>query len=272
MKSASDRGVSATSREILANRLSRANRACAYAVAFDLRRRPELPLNDRLNHSFWAGRRSVSTVAHFNTKDRILGAAEELFAQFGFSGTSLRQVTSRADVNIAAVNYHFGSKENLVNEVFRRRLDELSQKRLSALKDALQADPAGLEGILAAFIEPALALTFDRQGGAAFVRVLARAYAEKNDRLRKFLSDNHGHVPRAFAKALTAALPGLGKEELYWRLDFTAGALTYAMADFGLIKRPSGVSEKAHCEKASAALIRFAAAGLRADAAAAAKP
>lgn len=270
MKSASDRGVSGTSREILANRLSRANgssrmrvRLTAGAARATLKRSFESPVSD------W--RRSVSTVAHFNTKDRILGAAEELFAQFGFSGTSLRQVTSRADVNIAAVNYHFGSKENLVNEVFRRRLDELSLKRLSALKDALQADPADLEGILGAFVEPALALTLDRQGGAAFVRVIARAYAEKNDRLRKFLSDNYGHVLRAFAKALAAALPELGKEELYWRLDFTAGALTYAMADFGLIKRPSGVSEKAHCGKASRALIRFAAAGLRADASAPSK-
>ena len=96
------------------------------------------------------------------------------------------------------------------------------------------------------------------------MRVIARAYAEKNDRLRKFLSDNYGHVLREFAKAIGAALPELAKEDLYWRLDFTAGALTYAMADFGLIKRPAGVSEKAHCEKASRALIRFAAAGLRA--------
>ena len=81
--------------------------------------------------------------AHFNTKDRILGAAEELFAQFGFAGTSLRQVTSRADVNIAAVNYHFGSKENLVNEVFRRRMDEMSERRLSLLRLALEEKPGG---------------------------------------------------------------------------------------------------------------------------------
>ncbi|HKY88129.1 MAG TPA: TetR family transcriptional regulator, partial [Pseudorhodoplanes sp.] len=67
---------------------------------------------------------------HFSTKERILSAAESLFAQFGFTGTSLRQVTSRADVNLAAVNYHFGSKENLVNEVFRRRMDDMSQARL----------------------------------------------------------------------------------------------------------------------------------------------
>jgi AcrR family transcriptional regulator len=201
---------------------------------------------------------------HFSTKERLLTAAEDLFAQFGFAGTSLRQVTTRADVNIAAVNYHFGSKENLVNEVFRRRLDELSQKRLAALAAAREANPDNLEAILAAFIEPALALTLDRHGGSAFVRVLARAYAEKNERLRKFLSDNYGHVLREFAKAIVELVPNLGKEELYWRLDFIAGALTYAMADFGLIKRPGNVSERTHCQRSAQALIRFAAAGLRA--------
>jgi len=206
---------------------------------------------------------------HFSTKERILGAAESLFAQFGFSGTSLRQVTSQADVNIAAVNYHFGSKENLINEVFRRRLDELSEKRLAALGKVLERNALGpasgqLDALLAAFIEPALALTLDRQGGSAFVRVLARAYAEKNERLRKFLSDNYGHVLRQFSKAIGACVPELGKEELYWRLDFIAGALTYAMADFGLIRRPPAMSEKAHCQRAAEALIRFASAGLRA--------
>ncbi|MDQ3288737.1 MAG: TetR family transcriptional regulator [Pseudomonadota bacterium] len=205
----------------------------------------------------------MASTARFSTKDRILGAAEELFAQFGFSGTSLRQVTSRADVNIAAVNYHFGSKENLVNEVFRRRMDDMSAQRLSALKIAVQQHPGELEPILAAFVEPALALAQDRHGGGAFVRVVARAYAEKNDSLRKFLSDHYGHVLREFAKAIAADLPDLSKEALYWRLDFLAGALTYAMADFGLIKRPSGVSEAAHRERAARELIRFAAAGFK---------
>ena len=203
------------------------------------------------------------STTHFNTKDRILGAAEELFAQFGFAGTSLRQVTSHADVNIAAVNYHFGSKENLVNEVFRRRMDEMSEQRLSRLRDAVENNPGKLEPILAAFIQPALALTLDRHG-SAFVRVLARAYAEKNDRLRKFLSDNYGQVLREFAKALAPCLPELAKEDMYWRMDFIAGALTYAMADFGLIKRPAAMSEKAFADKTAQALIRFGVAGLRA--------
>ncbi|MEF9977687.1 MAG: TetR/AcrR family transcriptional regulator [Thermomonas sp.] len=206
------------------------------------------------------------TLPHFSTKDRILYAAEELFAQQGFASTSLRQVTSRADVNIAAVNYHFGSKENLVNEVFRRRMDDMSRERLAALQRAIQAHPGELEPILAAFVEPALAMAQDRHGGGAFIRVIARAYAESNDSLRKFLSDQYGHVLREFAKALAGCVPGLGKEALYWRLDFLSGALTYAMADFGLIKRPAGVSEGTHRQRAAKALIRFAAAGFQADA------
>ncbi len=202
---------------------------------------------------------------HFSTKERILGAAETLFAQHGFAGTSLRQVTSRADVNLAAVNYHFGSKENLINEVFRRRMDEMSQARMQALEAArLLEMPARLPAVLAAFIEPALALTLDRQGGSAFVRVLARAYAEKNERLRKFLSDNYGTVLREFSRALAECLPDISKEQLYWRLDFVAGALTYAMADFGSIRRPAGVSDKTHCQRAATELVAFAVAGLKA--------
>lgn len=203
-------------------------------------------------------------ITQFSTKDRILGAAEELFAQQGFAGTSLREVTSRADVNIAAVNYHFGSKENLVNEVFRRRMDEMSARRLQALRTAVEDQPGQLEPVLGAFIEPALALAQDRHGGGAFIRVIARAYAEKNDTLRKFLSDQYGHVLREFGKAIAACVPGLSKEELYWRLDFVSGALTYAMADFGMIKRPAGASEATHRERAARELIRFAAAGLKA--------
>jgi len=201
---------------------------------------------------------------HFSTKDRILAAAESLFAEHGFAATSLRQVTGRADVNLAAVNYHFGSKDNLVHEVFRRRLDQLSARRLEALKAALAGPAPRLEPVLGAFIRPALALTLDRGGGAAFVRVLARAFAEKNEGLRRFLSDNYGHVLREFARALAQELPALDKEHLYWRLDFIAGALTYAMADFGLIKRPPGTTERAHCERAADELVAFAAAGLRA--------
>ena len=175
---------------------------------------------------------------NFSTRERILGVAETLFARHGFAGASLRQVTAAANVNLAAVNYHFGSKENLIEEVFRRRLDELNRHRLAALATQSPPNPEHqLEDVLDAFIRPALELSMDDAGGAAFVRVLARAYAEHDERLRKFLSDNYGHVLREFAAAFAPLLPHLSKEELYWRLDIVTGALTYAMADFGMIKR-----------------------------------
>ena len=202
----------------------------------------------------------------FSTRERILGVAETLFARHGFAGASLRQVTAAAKVNLAAVNYHFGSKESLIEEVFRRRLDELNRHRLAALA-LVEAKPEHrLEDVLDAFIRPALEQSMDSAGGAAFVRVLARAYAEHDERLRKFLSDNYGHVLREFAGAFSALLPLLPKEELYWRLDIVAGALTYAMADFGMIKRRGATSEATHRERAAEHLIRFAAAGLRAEA------
>ncbi len=204
------------------------------------------------------------THPHFSTKERILSAAEELFARHGFQGASLRQVTASANVNLAAVNYHFGSKDNLINEVFRRRLDELTARRIEALKAARQQRPLTLEGILHAFVEPALALASDRTGGATFVRVLARAFAEHDQSLRKFLSDNYGHVLKSFAQAVQEVMPELSKETLYQRLDFIAGALTYAMSEFGVVKRPPNRTEEEHRRFQAEQFVRFAAAGLRA--------
>lgn len=197
----------------------------------------------------------------FSTKKRILDAAEELFARRGFDGASLRQVTSTADVNLAAVNYHFGSKERLIEEVFRRRLDILNGQRLDALKQ-LQA-AATLEDVLKAFIQPALELSREGSGGDAFVRILARAYVEHDAQLRAFLSDNYGDVLKQFAAALAQRLPTLDKQELYWRLDIVTGALTYAMANFGIIRRQAGISEEQHMQQVMQHLVHFAAAGLR---------
>jgi AcrR family transcriptional regulator len=198
-----------------------------------------------------------------STKERILTAAEALFAQRGFEGASLRQLTAAAGVNLAAVNYHFGSKDNLVEEVFKRRLDQLNAQRLAALKQIAGHPGTTLEDVLAAFIRPALDLSHDG-GGGLFMRVLARAFAEHDDSLRKFLSENYGHVMRQFTAEFARLLPNLSKEELYWRIDLVTGALTHAMSGFGIIQRKSDVSETTHREQTSAHLIRFSAAGLRA--------
>ncbi len=198
-----------------------------------------------------------------STRERILDAAEALFARHGFVGASLRQVTAAAKVNLGAVNYHFGSKEGLIDAVFRHRLDALNRDRLRALELALSQPLARLEDLLAAFIRPALEQSLNRDGGATFVRVLARAYAEHDERLRSFLADNYGHVLREFVAAFARLLPNLSRQELYWRLDIVAGALTYAMADFGMIKRSGDGSDASHHERLIEHLIRFSAAGLR---------
>jgi AcrR family transcriptional regulator len=196
-----------------------------------------------------------------STKDRILGAAEVLFAQRGFDGASLRQLTTAAGVNLAAVNYHFGSKEKLVEQVFRRRLDALNARRMDALATIEGRADTTLEDVLAAYIRPALELSHD-DNGALFMRVLARAFAEHDDRLRQFLSENYGPVMRQFTAEFARLLPQLPKRELYWRIDLVTGALTHAMSGFGMIQRPKDVSERAHREQTAQHLIRFAVAGL----------
>ena len=202
---------------------------------------------------------------HFSTRQRILDSAELLFARHGFAGASLRQVTASAKVNLAAVNYHFGSKENLINEVFRRRLDTLNEQRLGALEAVQERKSFSLEDVLAAFVQPALMLSLDYTGGGiGFVRVLARAFAEHNEQLRTFLHDNYSPTLKRFTAVFAGLLPHLDKQELYWRLDIVSGALTYAMADFGMIKR-RGTSPQQHRDLTAEHLINFAAAGLRAE-------
>ncbi|MGH8722039.1 MAG: TetR/AcrR family transcriptional regulator, partial [Burkholderiales bacterium] len=110
------------------------------------------------------------------TRTRILDAAEELFMQHGFEGTSMRQLTSRAGVNLAAVNYHFGSKDALIEAVFRRRLDPMNAARLAALD---RLEDLSAENIIRAFIGPSLRLIEDAKGGGRnFIRLLGRTYTE----------------------------------------------------------------------------------------------
>ncbi|AFC86403.1 TetR/AcrR family transcriptional regulator [Frateuria aurantia] len=196
------------------------------------------------------------------TKQRILAAAEELFAQHGFDGASLRQVTASAGVNLAAVNYHFGSKSQLIEEIFRHRLDDINGRRLLALHKIAGKPETVLEDVIAAYVRPAVELSGEGEG-SVFMRVMARAYAEHDDTLRRFLSENYGHVMRQFVAEFGRLLPELGKEDLYWRIDLMTGALTHAMSGFGMIQRKSDIPERQHREKIVEQLLRFTASGLR---------
>src|SRR3954470_17942111 len=114
------------------------------------------------------------------TRTRILDAAEELFMQHGFEATSMRALTARAEVNLAAVNYHFGSKHALIEAVFRRRLDPMNAARIAAL-DELEASSRSADAgaITRAFVAPSLRMTEDAKGGGRnFIRLLGRTYTE----------------------------------------------------------------------------------------------
>jgi AcrR family transcriptional regulator len=174
------------------------------------------------------------------TSDKILDAAEALFMEHGFEATSLRQITAAAAVNLAAVNYHFGSKEELFESVLTRRLDPMNQERLALLtRYEAEAGPNALscERILAAMFIPALRLARDRQrGGTNFLRLLGRAYADPAPFIRQFLSDHYAVMIGRFKAAFGRALPRLPKKELSWRLHFVMGALSYTLAGTDALK------------------------------------
>src|SRR5215472_16232853 len=174
------------------------------------------------------------------TKERILDSAEALFMEHGFEATSPRQLTSAAGVNLAAVHYHFGSKEELFEAVLRRRLDPMNQERLALLtrfEHESAPRPLSCEKILAAMFIPALKLARDpKRGGKNFLRLLGRAYADPAPFIRRFLSEQYAVMIARFKAACGRALPHLPKKELSWRLHFVMGALSYTLAGTDALK------------------------------------
>ena len=173
-------------------------------------------------------------MAELDTRQRILDAAELLFTEHGFDATTLRQITGAAAVNLAAVNYHFGSKEELIREVFRRRLIWLNQRRLQEL-DRLEAEAGGAalkpSRILEAFFGVALKMAADTEGGGrTFMRLLARTYTKPSEFVRGFLAEEYAAVLARFKAALIKALPGVPGEEILWRFHFMLGAMSYAIS------------------------------------------
>jgi AcrR family transcriptional regulator len=169
-----------------------------------------------------------------HTRERLLKAAERLFLDHGYDGTSARMITTAARANLAAVNYHFGGKEGLFHAMLERRLDALHEERL-ALLDAYERVAAGraltCERILAALFVPALRLARDgKRGGKDFLRLLGRAYVDPSPALRAFLSERYAPSIARFKEAFARALPGVTPRELTWRLHFMMGALAYTLA------------------------------------------
>jgi AcrR family transcriptional regulator len=165
------------------------------------------------------------------TRTRILDAAEELFMQHGFEGTSMRHLTSRAGVNLAAVNYHFGSKDALIEAVFRRRLDPMNAERIAELERLESNNNVTEEAIIRAFLRPSLRLIEDSQGGGRnFIRLLGRTYSEPTKSVRALIGQMYAPAMERYKRALERALPQMPADELVWRMHFMFGTLAYTLA------------------------------------------
>jgi AcrR family transcriptional regulator len=156
------------------------------------------------------------------TRSAILAAAERLYAERGFSDVTLRDIVAEANVNLAAVNYHFGSKDELIAELFVTRSLALNRERLKELKAAEEqgGGRAPIEAILRALVGPALrgCLGPENQRSAS-ARFMIRASIESVPPIRRIKTREVDHL-RKFAAAMRRSLPDRGDAELYWGLHF----------------------------------------------------
>ncbi len=176
----------------------------------------------------------MAEVRTVDTRKRILDAAEHLFMAHGYEGTSMRQITGEAAVNLAAVNYHFGSKESLMQEVFRRRLDWLNEERMRVLNE-MEVEASGkalkpsqiVDGFFGTLLRMA---DVDERGGMTFLRLLGRTLTDPSEFIRTFLAHEYAKVVDRYKEALFKALPDVPKAEIVWRFHFMLGATSYAIA------------------------------------------
>ncbi|TYO99093.1 TetR family transcriptional regulator [Geothermobacter ehrlichii] len=203
-----------------------------------------------------------------DTKTRILDAAEELFARSGFHATSLRMITGHAGVNLAAVNYHFGSKEELLEAVIERRLAPLNRQRLALLDSELalarragrRPDPREL---MRALIEPTIRLRDQGAGPERFITLVGRILADPEGVGRDiFLCQMGPFISRLF-EALHQALPQVSRTLLFWRLHFAIGSLSHVMRCHDRhIQLPAGVEARLDTARLAEVLLAYTLAGM----------
>ncbi len=193
-----------------------------------------------------------------DTKTRILDAAEKLFGKSGFDATSLRDITHEADVNLAAVNYHFQSKESLIDAVIARRIEPVTRKRLEML-DSAGPNP-NIEQILIAFLAPVL-----NQDLSGAFELMARILATPDLFVVRLFKAHLASLAERFADAIARTLPELSRDEIRWRLHFTGGAMAHVLARSNVLPGlVPGYPEPPDRQVILARLVTFSAAGFRA--------
>ncbi len=206
-----------------------------------------------------------------DTKEVILDTAEKLIAERGIDAVSLRSITASAQVNLAAVHYHFGSKEALVQKVFERRITPLNRSRLAMLDDfEAQAGDGELpvDDVLRALIEPAIRLYQDDERSRMFMRMCGRIYAEPAEYLHAVFEDLFRELLVRFSAAFARSLPNVPDVDRAWGVHFSVGAMIYTMLDSERVRRFSGgLCDTSDTEVVIEHMVRFCAAGMRAEAA-----
>ncbi len=179
-----------------------------------------------------------------STRERILSTAEQLFAESGIAATSMRSITAMARVNLAAVNYHFGSKEALIEAVYERRLEPLNKARLRNLnklekqygKKAIPADE-----IIEAFVLPMLEISIgEGKQTLNIMRLISRTYSEAAKQFRKLFAESYHEVLDRYQVALAKTFPKLTPEVINLRLQFTIGAMSHSFVESELLGLISG--------------------------------
>lgn len=181
--------------------------------------------------------RSAQEHGASDTRERLMDVAERLFAELGYSNVSTRTIADEASANSAAVHYHFGTKEGLLDAVFRRRLDPLNRERIGRIEAcASQAGGvASAEDVLRAFIEPTLRKP-ENEGERQFRLLSGRASTDPNPEVKRILFQAYDAVAHSFVAAAAAACPHLSKKELFWRIACVYGAMLYIRADNGRLQ------------------------------------
>jgi AcrR family transcriptional regulator len=192
-----------------------------------------------------------------DTKSRILDAAEKLFGLNGFDATSLRDITAEAQVNLAAVNYHFQSKESLIDAVIARRIEPVNRRRFEMLEVA-GPNPT-IEQILTAFVGPLL-----DQDLSSVVPLMGRMMSDPTQFVERVFKKYLTPVSQRFQDALQRERPDLPRAELVWRLFFTGGAMAHAMSWSQVLPDVSGgLCDVSDRDALIERIVAFAAAGFR---------
>jgi AcrR family transcriptional regulator len=209
-------------------------------------------------------------MGHSGTKKSILDSAEKLFAREGFYATSLRMLTREAGVNLAAVNYHFGSKEELIKAVIERRilpLNKIRLERMQNIKDNAGAVgyPPDIREILLAFFEPTFEFRKSGRGAQDFISLIGRAFSDQRHTVREIFLNMVEPVFQLLFELLCDALPSLPKNIVYLRLNFMLGAMAHSMNMSQMCQLiPDGLNLKVDSSTLVEQFIMFTATGLEA--------